>query len=252
LPYFSFWIGAVFLYSAFWTAVIAFVVSKNRAGESRLAVLLLTWGAFTLIIPAGVAELTEAVYPTPSPATYLAQAREVEIQTELEQDEAEGRFTLDHPEMMINSTSEVPGYFRTSFLATSAADQATRPTLLAFEKAIADRENALSMLRYLSPAIFVHGFLNATAGTSSERHRGYVAQARTFKAEYATVAGAYVVSGSRLPLATAESLPHFQFRDASVHALLSDHAITIWCLMLVALGLFLAAHRRLSLGSPLA
>ena len=250
-PYFVLWMCAVILYSAFWTAVIAFVASRNRPGETSIASLTLAWGGLTLIIPASVIGITEAVYPTPSPAAYLAEAREVEIQTELD-DEAERRYAMDHPDMLIDKASEAPDYFRMSFLAMSAVDRATRPTLAAFEKAAADRQDALSVLRYLSPAIIAHGLFNSAAGTSSERHRRYIAQARNFKASYAERAGPYVLSGRRLPLAEAESLPRFQFNDESAPALVSGNATAMLFLMLVAVGLVIGADRRVSRSSMLA
>jgi ABC-2 type transport system permease protein len=244
MPYFALWACAVLLYCVFWLALIAFVVSRNRRSDANIILLLLAWTAFTLILPASVVAIAEMVFPAPSRPAYLAEAREMEIQTELE-DEVAQRFALDHPDMMIDAASEVPAYFRSSYLAMSAVDAATRPTLLAFEKTAAERDEALNILRYVSPAITIYGLFNDVAGASSARHRHYMSQARAFKAAYAERAGLYVISGRRLPLAEVDTLPSFRFDDESSRAVVNRSLGGLLFLMLMSVALLIVSDRRL-------
>jgi len=207
--------------------------------------LLLAWAAFTLVLPASVAAIAEAVYPPPSRRAQLAQAREVEIRTERAEAAIAQGFVLDHPEMVVNEASEIPAYVRTAFFVTSAVDDATRPILAAFDQAAARRDETLGVLRYISPAIVMHGLFNDIAGTSSARHRRYVTEARALKAAYAKRAGPSIVAGERTSPAEAASLPEFRPDDEAPAGILRRQGGPLLFLALAAGLLLLLADRRL-------
>ena len=96
--------------------------------------LLVWWTALTLIVPAAVTALTEAIYPPPSRLAYLADARQTEIATERAEGGVANAFFIDHPDLVVDSASEMPAYLRTAFFVTSTVDAATRPILEAFER----------------------------------------------------------------------------------------------------------------------
>ena len=245
LPFFSLWVLFVLLYGAFWVALIGFVASGNRSSAVNLTLLLLAWAGFTLLLPGTLAAIAEASYPTPSRLAYLADAREIEIETELAEASAAGKFVLDHPDMVIDQASQMPAYVRTAFLATKAVDEATRPTLLAFEDAASKRERSLQFMRYLSPAIAVHGVLLDIAGSSAQQHRRYMAATRTLKAQYSARAGRFIVAGRRLPLEEAAALPRLSLPQESASALLHRNVDMLTVLGLTTGMLALFANRRL-------
>jgi ABC-2 type transport system permease protein len=245
LAHFALWLGAASLYGFFWIAVIGFVSSRNSRGETNVVVLLLTWTALTLIVPACSAALAETAWPAPSRLAYLAQARETEIEVERSEPEVARRFVNDHPEMVVDDGSQMPAYVRTAFLATAAVDDATRPILADFERSAARRDEMLQALRYLSPATVAHLFFNDITGTSSQRHRRYMAEARRLKAEYAEEAGPYIVAGRRLPAAQLTSLPQFRFHDKSWGTLIGRHTGALVLLASTTALLSLLADRRL-------
>lgn len=245
LSYFAVWALCVSLYTVFWIAAIGFVAGTNRRGEANIMLLLLTWAGLNLILPASVAAIAETVYPPPSRLAYLAEAREVEVETELAEPNLAHRFIADHPNMLVDDTSAIPGYVRTAFFVTSAVDDATKPILAAFEQAAQQRDGTLGLLRYLSPSIIAHGLFNDIAGTSSARHHRYVAQARTFKAAYAERVGPHIVAGRRLSLKEAATLPEFRFEgDDTVGAVLWRNTGVLLFLALVTGVLLLLADRR--------
>jgi hypothetical protein len=208
-------------------------------------VLLLAWAGFTLILPASVAAVTESLYPAPSRLAYLAEAREIEIETELAEPNIANRMVLDHPDLFVSDADDIPSYVRTAFLVTSMVDKATRDVLATFENAASQRSEALRFLRFVSPAIVVHGLFNDIAGVSSARHQRYMAQARALKAVYAEQAGRYILAGQRLPLHEADSLPTFHFEDEDVRAI-ARRSLGAWLVLGLVTGLLLLiADRRL-------
>lgn len=245
LPAFSLWLVCALLYGAFWIALLAFIVSRNARGEINVMVALLAWCGITLILPACATAIAEVIHPAPSRVKHLAEARDLEIDTELAESNLSQRFVMDHPDLVIDDASQMPAYVRTAFFVTSAVDDATRPVLAGFEAAAARRDDVLSLLRYISPAIIVHGAFNEIAGTSSARHRRYVAQARAHKAAYARQVAEYVVAGRRLPVAVAASLPQFRFQEEPAGAVLGRNLPALIFLGFVTVALLIAADRRL-------
>ena len=245
LPYFVLWMLSVLLYGAFWIAMIAFIASRNGRGVSNVMTLLLAWAGFTLILPACMTAVTEALYPTPSRLAYLGEAREIEIETESAEPEITQQFVVDHPDLFVADATDIPGYVRTAFLVTSTVDAATRDVLSSFESTASQRAAALGRLRFASPTVMTHGLFNDIAGASSARHHRYMAQARAFKAAYAEQAGRFIVAGQRLPFHVAESLPRFHFEDGGVTAI-ARRSVSAWLVLAIVTGLLLlAAHRRL-------
>jgi ABC-2 type transport system permease protein len=252
LPAFVLWSACAIVYGAFWFATIGFVASSNRSGESNIVRLLLCWAGLTLMVPAAVTAIAEAIYPTPSRLAYLAQARRIEIETERAEGVIASGFFIDHPELVVDQASEMPAYLRTAFFVTSTVDEATRPVLDAFERTAQSRDDAFAVLRYVSPAIIAHGVFNEVAGASAARHRSYMAQAREFKTAYAKQAGPFIAAGRRMPSDRVTALPHFSFRDRSIREV-AVHALPALLFLALATGcLVVLSDRRLRRLRPLA
>jgi ABC-2 type transport system permease protein len=245
LPAFIVWCACSVAYGTFWFATIGYVSSNNRSGESNIVRLLLCWAGFTLIVPAAVTAIAEAIYPSPSRLAYLAQARRIEIETERREGVVASGFFIDHPELVVDDASEMPAYLRTAFFVTSTVDNATRPVLAEFERTTASRDEALALLRYVSPAIIAHGVFNEVAGASSARHHSYMAQAREFKAAYAKQAGPFIAAGRRMPSHRVKTLPRFRFNDVTIGAVVAGALPALTFLAFATGALVLAADRRL-------
>jgi ABC-2 type transport system permease protein len=245
LPYFALWSLCVLLYAGFWIGIIALLASRNRSGEATVMPLLLAWAALNLIVPASIAAIAEAAYPPPSRLAYLAEAREVEIDTELAEPNLAHRFMAEHPDLVLDQDSGIPAYVRTAFFVTSAVDKATRPVLAEFEAAAAKRDATIAALHYASPTIIVHGLFNDIAGTSSVRHRRYATQVREFKATYAARTGPYIVAGKRLPADDAAKLPAFRFEGETAARIVQRNTPALLFLALVASMLLALADRNI-------
>ncbi|MBC54510.1 MAG: hypothetical protein CMQ34_11815 [Gammaproteobacteria bacterium] len=246
LPPFLFWSAATLVYTAFWVSLIALVTSFNRRSEFNIMALLSLWLAFVFIVPSGASAILETVYPTPTRLAYLAEARETENETRLQESEIANRFILDHPEMLVNDEAEIPAFLRSSFLVTNTVDQATRPILDEFEAAAQRREASVGVIRYLSPAIIVHGLFNDLAGTSAARHQRYVQQVRAFKADYSERVGPGIVAGQPLSMAEFESIGGFSFQDQALTGYLNKHLLPLLFLLALVGAAVVVVNRRLA------
>jgi ABC-2 type transport system permease protein len=251
LPSFALWTACSLLYGVLWLAIIGYVATRNRSGETNIVHLLLCWAGLTLVVPAAVTATAEAIFPPPSRLAYLAQAREAEIATERAEGSVANAFFVDHPELVVDSASEMPAYLRTAFFVTSTVDKATRPVLEDFERTAAQRDQALALVRYASPAIIAHGIFNEAAGSSSARHRRYMDQARAYKSAYAQLAGPYIAAGRLMPSERVTAFPRFQFRDVPFSETVGGALPALAFLVLVAAALLTAADRRLRKFFPL-
>jgi ABC-2 type transport system permease protein len=245
LPSFAiFWLG-VALYAAFWTALIGFVAAGNRRGEWNVLLLLVVWAGLTLLLPAAATTVAEAIHPAPSRLTLLARARELELRVERAEADAAHALAAQHQDVVSLGTTELPAYLRTAFLVTSAVDRATGPALAAFDQAAAHRDRALARLRYVSPAVTLHGLFSEIAGTSAARHRRYHAAVRALKAAFAARARPSILAGRALTPDELATLPSLELEDDPPGAALRRHAAPLLVLALLSGLLVLLASRRL-------
>ena len=251
LPAFGFWSLLVLIYASFWILLIAFVASINKSSEFNVLALLGLWVGLTLVIPAATSAMAEALYPTPSRLAYLADARQVENETRLQEADVANQFMLDHPELLVNQESLIPAFVLSSFLVTSTVDSATQPIVESFEEALQRRESVIALFCYLSPAIAAHSLFNELAGTSGQRHQAYLAQARQFKAEYAKLVGPNIVSKQPINSGFYQTIPKFQFQDRSLATRLGQGLGPLALLFLLSIGMGCVANRRLQTTSPI-
>ena len=246
LAVFGWWLLGTFVYGIFWTALIGFIASRQRSGESHVMMLLLIWGGLTLILPACSVAIAESLYPSPSRLAYLAQTRSAENETTLAEADLANRFLLDHPELSVANENHFPDYFRTSFFVTTAVDRATRPLLLQFTQASEERERALRWLHFASPVMAVNHYFNSVAGTSGYHHHRYMAQARDFKAAYAERVKRIVIGGKRFPVSDLPNLPNFEFDKEPLPELVARFRYTCAFFIAVSAWFFWMADRRLN------
>lgn len=241
---FAIWLFGVVLYAFFWMAIVGFIASKNKNGESNVISLLILWAGFTLIVPAAATSVTETIYPTPSRLAYMAEAREMENEAGLEIADIANRYLLDHPELSVSNDSEMPAFYRTGFLVSSTMDEATASILNDFESTALERENTLELLRYISPAITTHILFNDLAGTSSKRHSEYYKAVRDFKNQYAERVGPVIMANERLGGNDFNSLPQFHFPKQSISDILSNNLISLIFLVIVSGILMFLADKK--------
>lgn len=242
---FGAWLGIALVYGAFWFSLIALGVAWFKRSETVAATLFSLWAVFVFAIPAIGGALTEAIYPSPSRLALLSEMRAAEGEANREADRLTAGFLMDHPELTV-SDEDVPGYFRSTFLANMEAEKRTAPILIAFEEASAKRRELTSVLQYASPAMIAQEALTAIAGGDSARNLRFQKQAREALENLSDKVGPAVIAKQRISLAAYDAIAPFTFRDLSLSKKLSTLAASALFLILLTILCLFVARRRLA------
>lgn len=248
LGLFAVWACAAALYGLFWFALIGLAVAFVMRSESVAAILFAAWAVFVLAIPALAGAAAEALYPPPSRLAYLSEARAAEGEANREADRLTEGFLRDHPDLTV-SDEEVPGYYRSTFLANLEIEKRTAPVLEAFAETRERRRRLIGRLQYLSPSLVANEALVTIAGADVERHMRFQEQARAALGDLSARVAPAVVSRNRISLAAYEEIPSFVFKEDPMRALLARLAPPFAFLAIASAGLLVLARRRL--GAPL-
>ena len=241
---FGLWLAVSLAYGLFWLAAIALCVAAFRTAMSTAGVLVAAWMLFTLAIPAAIATVSEATYPTPSRLAYLSEIRNAQADTNRELAKLTAGFLMDHPDLTVGD-DDVPSYFRAAFLSNQAARENTRSIVDAYEAARRDRARTLEWAQYLSPAIITQRLLYLAAGADLERQHAYQTQARTALDRLAETVGPAVVSRNRITVAEFDGLSPFSFQDRPVLDIASSAVWPLTFLLVLSVACGVVAHRRL-------
>ncbi len=241
--------GVSLIYGLVWFSIIAFCIARCRTGMTTAASLVGLWLLFTLAVPATLATLSEAAYPTPSRLALLSEIREAQGETHRQLDALTEGFLLDHPDLTVGDDS-VPAYVRAAFLSNEAGRAATRGVVEDFAAARAGREQTIRWAQYLSPSIIAQRLLMQTAGADLRRQLNYQSQVAAALAGLADSVGPAVVSRNRLSVAEFDRLEPFVFKDATARQIAVSAVGPSLFLLLLSLVIGVAAHRRLLASSP--
>ena len=242
------WIGAAWIYGAFWFALIAFAVAYFRRSEIIAATLFALWASFVFLTPAIGGAVSEALYPPPSRLAALSAMRDAKSEAGKATAELTQGFLADHPEMTV-SDDDVPFYYAGTWLANREAATRTAPILRAFEQSRQRRQETINLLQYLSPTVIVNRALLSFTGGDVDRYRAYQAEARAALADLSQRIGPAVVAKQRLSLAAYDAIVPFSFTETAASDKVRRLAAPLSFLLALTLALGWGARRRL--GAPL-
>ena len=242
------WLGAAWIYGAFWFALIAFAVAYFRRSEIIAATLFALWASFVFLTPAIGGAVSEALYPPPSRLAALSAMRDAKSAAGKATVELTKGFLADHPEMTV-SDDDVPVYYAGTWLANREAATRTAPILRAFEQSRQRRRETINLLQYLSPAVIANRALLSFAGGDVDRYRAYQAEAREALADLSQRIGPAVVAKQRLSLAAYDAIAPFSFTETAASDKVRRLAAPLTFLLALTLALEWGARRRL--GAPL-
>ena len=242
------WLGAAWIYGAFWFALIAFAVAYLRRSEIIAATLFALWASFVFLTPAIGGAVSEALYPPPSKLAALSAMRDAKSEAGKATAELTQGFLADHPEMTV-SDDDVPFYYAGTWLANREAATRTAPILRAFEQSRQRRQETIHLLQYLSPTVIVNRALLSFTGGDVDRYRAYQAAARAALADLSQRIGPAVVAKQRLSLAAYDAIAPFRFTETAASDKVRRLAAPLTFLLALTLALGWGARRRL--GAPL-
>ncbi len=238
------WFGVSFLYLSLWLALIAYCVARFRSATATAGALIGVWLLFTLALPASIATLTEALYPTPSRLAFLSEIRTAQGETNRNLAEVTEGFLMDHPDLSVGDEG-LPSFYRAAFLSNQAARENTQPIIEAYEAARSGRDRTVRWAQYLSPAIIAQRLLHLSAGADLNRQHRFQSQVQESLDHLGEALGPSVVSRNRLPLADFDRLESFVFKDISAGQIAAGAAGPALFLLLATLAVGSAANRRL-------
>ena len=242
------WLGAAWIYGAFWFALIAFAVAYLRRSEIIAATLFALWASLVFLTPAIGGAVSEALYPPPSRLAALSAMRDAKSEAGKATAELTKGFLADHPEMTV-SDDDVPFYYAGTWLANREAATRTAPILRAFEQSRQRRRETINLLQYLSPTVIVNRALLSFTGGDVDRYRAYQAEARAALADLSQRIGPAVVAKQRLSLAAYDAIAPFRFTETAASDKVRRLAAPLTFLLALTLALGWGARRRL--GAPL-
>ena len=241
---FAVWLAVSLAYGLFWLTAIAFCVARFRSATNTAAAMVGLWLTLALALPAAIATLAEAAYPTPSRLAFLSEVREAQGETNRNLAKLTEGFLMDHPELSVGDEA-MPSYYRAAFLSNQAARESTRPIVDAYDSARAGRAQTLRLAQYLSPSIIAQRLLVASAGADLDRQHRFQSQARVALDQLAQEIGPAVVSRNRISLDEFDTLTPFTFEDRAAADIAADAFVPIVFLLVLSLVIGTLAHRRL-------
>ena len=234
---FAIWSAIGVLYLGWWAAMLAWVVSLNKRGDTTVLLMVGLWAVTSLVVPAGATAVAESLYPSPSRLDFLSQVRSKSSLAFKARSKLVKGMVLDHPELVADDYS-LPEYIRTAFVVSRSVDREVQPVIDAFDVIYDARYRFLHQVQYVSPAIVALQGFNESAGTALHRQRTFERSARSYKRTLADRLEAKVLAGRRLTLEDVDGMPEFQFQEPAWRTVASRLAMP--AVYFVVLGLLFA------------
>ncbi|HEY8064300.1 MAG TPA: DUF3526 domain-containing protein [Methylosinus sp.] len=208
---FALLVAAIFAYGAFWALLAAVVDSFGKSSAYNALALIAVWAGFTMIAPAAVNTLADALYPAPSRAEMTLAARAATTDADRNRDAALARYAEEHPDAvageMMRGAAEERTSRRLAVLETANARveevMARHEAQLARQRALADR------LSFLSPALLMYRSLADIAGSGDQRYAEFSARLDAFHVQWRNFFWSRAHAGQSLTAADYAALPRF-------------------------------------------
>lgn len=242
------WIATTLVYTALWAGLATWIAVRFRSAATGALAVLAVWALIVVLIPSAAQFLAEAVHPTPSRVTYLSEARDAEAATRRNIEERAEIYMAEHPDQADTPDSEVPGFYRSAYLANVDINERTRTMIQALETEQAAQRRLVSIVGTVSPAIIAQRLFQAASGTGAARSAEFRRQARQYLNRLLEIIGPATVGQSRISLEEARSIPTFTYQRTPAGT--AELALIAWLLVLaLALTLrCLGAARRVGTG----
>ena len=203
------WIVTILSYTALWSGLATWIAIRFRGTATAALAVLAVWALVVVLLPSGAQFVAQAVHPTPSRVTYLSEARDAEGAARRNVSERAEIYMAEHPDMAATPDEEVPGFYRSAYLANVDINAKTRPLVEALESQQAAQRRLVNLAGALSPAIIAQRLFQEASGTGAARSADFRKQAREYLNELLDVIGPATVGQSRISLDEARAIPPF-------------------------------------------
>ena len=214
------WTAAVCLYGAFWIALSLAVNSFGFSSSTNALVLAGGWILLTAVIPIVIDSVVQVRLPLSPRSEMILAGEEAELNYSRERQTALERMWHEHPEY--RAASGMPSNARRAGLA--AAFLLGQPVLEALEQRRRDvlrrRDEAVTNLQWLSPAVALQLALADLSGTGPARYRDFRRQVDEFVHEQRRVYFPMVFRGEKLTAAGYDTPLRFRYEEESLGAVM--------------------------------
>lgn len=242
------------LYAAFWTTLALVVNLAVRASAACGVVLAGLWLLLVVITPALVALIAGSAIPAPSRLLLSAEIRQAAHAADRERARTLEAFYMDHPDMAAaapTAAGQTGGgdAFSMGILASDAAvERAVRPSLDAFDSALARRQALVEGLQILSPTLAAQIAIEDLTGRGARRYAAFAAAAHRFHDRWSRFFVTRILGSGRMTSADYGRLPRWRMDEPQGWPLsrLNTLALAATALLVLAgLGASAALARRM-------
>jgi ABC-2 type transport system permease protein len=207
-----FWVLVIALYTGFWLSLALWVNSLRIASTVNATVLVAIWLLVVAVIPSAANIVVSMLRPAPSRIELLATIRDSSIDQRRDGKHLAEQFYAEHPEFA-PASGIVMNLDITGTMTHIEQDRRTLPLEQRFEQQLAEQQNLVRRLRFLSPAIVAQEALNDIAGTGLLRYQRFRKQGAAFREQWTKFFHPLIFSGAQLRPADYGRIPQFTYRD---------------------------------------
>lgn len=220
-------------WALFWfaAAVVAGAWVKNSVQSALVLVGL--WLVLVVVVPGLVYVAIDTLYPPPSRLALVHEAREAARDVERTLVGLEGRHDQD-----VTSGD----FTRKVIEAEEAVAARTDEVHEVHEAQLERRQEVVSALRFVSPALVVQLALEDIAGSGAARHERFEAQVDVYRDTYRAYFVEKIRAGARLTAADRAAVPNFVFEEEATSALLGRVLAGVFTLLILGAALLAAAR----------
>ncbi|MEO0527032.1 MAG: DUF3526 domain-containing protein [Bacteroidota bacterium] len=240
-------LGLILAYMLFWFA-LSFLVNLWVGSSAKNAVVLLgLWVVFVLLVPSVLNQLGNTLYPMPSRTLMISKMRNLKADVTKKQDEILDNYLRDHPEYVINDTTQARGFYHKYMASKKLVKEELAPVLNSYEEQLQKQQNWIGKFKWISPAIIAQESMNRIAGTSTRDYESYRKQVVTFAQTWREHFMPFLYNNRDFSQKDYADLPSFDYEKNTQVELAVTPLLFLISLLLFGLG-FLVSKKAVNIG----
>ncbi len=240
---YAYFFGIILVYMLFWFA-IAFLVNIFGKNSANNAVSLLgLWVVFVLLMPSGLNQIGNALYPIPSRNIMINKMRITKSEATKKQNEILDNFLRDHPEYAINDPKQSRSFWHGYMASKQLIKQELEPIVATYDEQLRKQQRWLDKLKWVSPAIVVQESLNKMAGTSTADYENFRKQVIDFAVIWREHFMPFLYNNQPFSKQDYTDLPKFQYEQKTLEIRESILVVSAISLGLLSFGFLMSKVR---------
>jgi ABC-2 type transport system permease protein len=212
--------ASILAYGLFWALLAAAVDNFGRGSSFNALALIGVWASLTMVAPAAVNTLADALYPTPSRSEMTLAARAATTDADRERDAALSRYAEEHPDAKAAEMTRGDAKERTlrRFATQEAANARVEAVMARHEAQLARQRELADRLSVLSPALLMYRSVAEIAGVGDRRYTEFLRRLDEFHGRWREFFWSRARAGQSLTQADYDALPRFAASTAETGA----------------------------------